>query len=202
MFNSSKYVEGNLGFGFHKKIHDNWAVGTYAFYDYRRTDFNFQQINFGAEIFSEHFEIRANGYVPIFKKEYIQDSVNVSFSENATINQSTLSITKTKSVTVAMHGFDLEIGGMFSKLSRFRIYTAYYQFSNKNFPTIRGKFKLSNILYLIGETSYDKVRKSINYVGLNFSISIGKRQQSSLTQLEKMMTWLPTIDVDIVTKEN
>ena len=58
--------EGNFGLGLRHQVNNDWALGGYAFYDRRKTDFGnkFNQATIGVEALSENLEFRINGYIP------------------------------------------------------------------------------------------------------------------------------------------
>ena len=57
--------EGNLGLGIRRIIDDQAIVGGYAFYDRRETprDNSFDQVTVGAEVLTENWDARVNGYI-------------------------------------------------------------------------------------------------------------------------------------------
>jgi hypothetical protein len=70
--------EGNAAIGYRFMRNDGWNPGFWIGFDRRNTESgtNFDQVAFGAELLSEDWDFRVNGYVPLNDRELVASSTS------------------------------------------------------------------------------------------------------------------------------
>ena len=209
--------EGNFGLGLRHQVNNDWALGGYAFYDRRKTDFGntFNQATIGVEALSENLEFRINGYIPeSTEKEAIASSTSVA---GAASGGNIQLVTTTTGATYerALPGADIEVGYKFDLPDNweFWAHAGGFHFDASDYDNVsgpRGRVELSydNVPYLgegsratLGfETQHDTVRggQSWAIARLRVPLNFSGAPQRALTGLDKRMTTRIVRDIDIV----
>lgn len=222
--------EFNIGGG-HRHKFDKFILGGYGYYDRLYLDGAkaITQTTLGAEILSEDFDIRANGYIPTGKTVVVEASRAVSTAEeNGTIKVNVRSPVYRK----ALHGYDGEIGYKLpmhlvmpkavNDLKLFedtRLFVGGYHFiAQGEYGAIMGpRIRLETSLYdlpVLGngsrlmfgmETQYDDPRGVQNFGMLALRIPFGGgelRKTTRLKGLDRRMMQPIVRDVDIGSNES
>ncbi len=202
MLDNKNSKELNVGLGFRKMLDQKYIHGGYAFLDYRKSPRGnfFKQLTFGYEFFTDHFEARANVYIPENKLGNlfvpIKDKVETNYNGNIT----TFNVDRTNNLYTekASRGFDIEFG--LTKCSLASIHLGYYSFFNQENQTngmrTRGNLRVLPWLTLEAEINYDNNREITPYLGLKINMPFIKKHQKSIYT---KMTYLPIRDIDIIT---
>ena len=211
---NNKSREVNLGLGYRHIIDDEWILGGYGFYDRRKSPEgnSFNQMTFGAELLSEDFDLRANGYLPFgdtIKTSAQHDSVQLSGS----------SITMKEGQERAMKGFDAEVGHTLPWLNlthdgsdEFRVYLGGYHFWEDEIdsvtgPRLRAEYRLNDVfiagtrISLNGEVQKDSPRGKQGFLGIKFRIPLQAemaKKRKNLSKIERRMTETVVRDIDVV----
>lgn len=210
--------EGNVGLGFRKIINDKFIIGTYGFYDQRKTenDNKFGQVTLGLELFTENWELRSNAYLADDKSKLVSSSSSSSITSDPYLLGNYVYIDNT-SVTNSSYesnlsGFDVEIGRELPFLKGVKLFAAYYHFSNNDISEkvdgyrIREEYnfyaKGKHSMFLELEHSEDDLRSSINFLGLRYSYNFLASKDRGLSKLESKMENRVVRDIDIITKDN
>ena len=160
--------EGNFGLGVRHMLSSGWNVGTYGFYDRRKTELGstFGQATFGIEALSLDWDLRANFYQPVGASiRNVSTSTSSSSSSSSTSTNSssaavsgtavqvTTTTTTTTSTTtstttqtiqdVEQKGFDAEIGWRVPVFAaegntQLRVYAGGYRFYASNTNATQG----------------------------------------------------------------
>ncbi len=106
--------EGNFGLGLRHMLESGWNLGTYGYFDRRRTETHnfFSQATFGLEALSLDWDLRANAYLPLGRRTHDLGSTSGS-SSTAALSGNTVTITTPGSSIReerSLTGFDAEIG--------------------------------------------------------------------------------------------
>ncbi len=194
--------ELNLGIGYRQIVNQNYILGGYSFFDYRKSQYDnyFKQITLGLELFFQRLEFRTNIYLPEKKSKfgYSKKIKNVSVNYDGVNTEHVFSNSRTRYKEIPNYGGDIEVGVSINYDNN--IYLAYYHFFNKinsnviNGIRVRSTYQYTDVVTYDAEISYDNKRKFNAFVG--FSVSFVKRQ-ANFSLLNKM-TMLPIRDVDIV----
>lgn len=116
--------EGNFALGYRRMLRSGWNAGVWGGYDLRGTAFGstFDQLSGGLELFSERFDIRANGYIPLGDEETLfstsattltatgAPTVQLSGNDILLVTPGFATTTTTTATQYAMHGVDGEVG--------------------------------------------------------------------------------------------
>ncbi len=194
--------EINIGIGYRQIINSSYILGTYSFFDYRKSQHNnfFKQITIGLELFTQNFEFRANLYLPEQKTKisYSKKMKDASVKYDGIYTNYTFSEYQYQYTETPDYGGDTEIG--FAPGIQSNFYLAYYHFFNtKNNSKIHGlrtraTYQQNSLLTYDAEISFDNVRKLSGFIG--FSLSFTQNHPSNI--IHKKMTSLPVRDIDIV----
>jgi hypothetical protein len=196
MYDSTSSLEGNFGAGL-RSLSPASIVGIYGYADIRKSSLNnlHYQANLGIEYFREILELRGNVYIPLSRPYDI--------TSKTILKQTRTAYTRSDSreTEVAQYGFDVEVGMTYGLLTG---HIGYYHFEAANTKKmdglrLRGSIRIFNHVKLLGEYSYDTVRKSTYFGGISLNVSLGK--QGALGGLQSKMVSLPVRDVDIVISE-
>jgi cell pole-organizing protein PopZ len=206
MGDSQKAFEANIGFGYRHIVNET-LYGAYAFYDFRVTPHRniMQQINIGAEIFKEHFDFRANIYLP-FSKTYNIGNQHVVTAQNKGTLVEVLS-SKNIFYEKALSGVDVELGGSLPYFKPISAHMSYYNFGfnqdASSYWGVKGRtaYQVNDWCSFEAEASYDTKQNFSYFAGVKFSMSIGNKNEIKLKNIEKKMTSLPVRDIDIITGE-
>ncbi|MFO0919117.1 MAG: hypothetical protein U0872_12480 [Planctomycetaceae bacterium] len=206
--------EGNFGLALRKMIDPSWFIGTYGFYDYRRTSNgnSFNQGSVGIEAMSVRYEARMNGYIPDSSAKHANDLSTTSFTGTTVFVNG--------GFERAYYGLDGEVGALFWEEwggnLELRGFVGGYWFDTggTNFPSIAGpKGRLELRLYdlpcfgpqsrlTLGVEMQDDNVRDFQVAGLaRLEIPLGIFGGTrSLTRLERRMLDRIVRDNDIVTQ--
>ena len=207
MISKSPVKELNVGAGYRrmtKILSFPVIVGGYAFGDIKKTPNKntAYQITGGFEVLGTKGEFRANGYLPVGKKEFtlssstetdiFHDGSNIYFGD----------ITR-KKVEKILGGFDLEAGYKLPRLP-VNIYAGFYHFGKDSVSINGGRARLEykplNWLVAGGEYSYDKERDHTWFLNLAVRLKLtGTPDTHSPFSLKGKMTQMSVRDMDIMT---
>lgn len=203
MFDSRSAKEGNFGFGY-RKLSSSSISGIFGHYDIRSSKYKkrHHQLTLGFEYFTNRFEYRINGYLPLSQKhqlssQKIGEQYVIKNQQDILVNKQYLSL-----YDLALSGLDIEVGTRLFT-SPIAIHTGYYHFGSGNRRVFgpRGRFlaNLNHYLKLTGEIQYDKYRKLQGYIGLDMKVTFGHRQPGNNFSLHEKMLQMPVRDIDVVT---
>lgn len=178
LFNNGKPA-ANLGFGLRYLPDTIGAVfGVNGFLDFKATSHSsFEQAGVGLEILGSKWEMRINGYIPMFCRNNLYNESFYQFHKHSALFQA--------SRELAFKGFDLSLGRSLIKAKHWDFATTlggYQFFADYGMRATGGLLKFtSNISpYFTLETqgSYDNVFKGIMQIEAAFNIPLGKRIQT------------------------
>jgi hypothetical protein len=218
----SSSVEGNLGLGYRdinrgvaRDGSDDYIWGVYGYYDHIRTENHnsFNQLTLGAELFTQDWDFRINGYLP----ERDSEVVGSGSSSSIVVSGSNISALRTnyQAVERALPGMDMEAGYSFQLANGHRLNThlGYFHFDRKNSPTIEGPrgrvdYVMDDVFSIKGsrlslglEAQSDAVRDDQYFASATIRIPLGKSPSSPRrrSSIDRRMTETIVRDVDIVT---
>jgi hypothetical protein len=208
-------AEGNFGLGLRHMLENGWNLGTYAYLDRRKTEWDhyFSQVTLGLEALSFDWDLRGNLYLPQGRRTHQVDALN-------TAEVSGTSVIFRGGEEKALSGFDAEIGWRVpvfdaAAAQQLRIYGGGYRFTADDVPNVqgpRGRFELTfdsvpglwqgSRLSFSGEIEHDEPRGTQVFTGLRLRIplQIFGRPSSDLTPMERRMADPVVRDVDIVSQ--
>lgn len=132
-------VEGNFGLGIRHMLDSGWNLGSYAYFDRRRTEWEhyFSQVTLGLEALSLDWDLRANAYLPQGRRMHQVDALNTAEVSGA-------SVVFRGGEERAMRGFDAEVGWRLplfeaDAAQQLRVYAGGYHFTADNAPDITGR---------------------------------------------------------------
>lgn len=211
--------EGNLGLGVRRMLENGWNLGTYGYFDRRRssdTGFYYNQATLGVEALGPDFDLRANAYMPVGTRSH--DLGNVS---TAALSGSMVQVTTLNRQERSLQGFDAEAGWrlpLFDTEARrqLRVYLGGYRFSDAGItvegPRARaelafedlGWFGRGTALFVGAEAQHDEARGSQQYLSVRLRIPLGKADEarSPLTAQARRMAAPVVRDVDVVTQRH
>lgn len=216
-FGASGSQEVNAGLGIRQIIDNRWIVGAYGFLDYRRSQYNnhFLQVTLGAELMTEHFNLRANAYLPVGETTH-------QLASHDTARVGAASITVRGGEERAMRGLDIEAGALtgLSLLGNgrdeFWVHGGGYAFWEDKAetvwgPRVRAEYRMNDVLFegsrvsLLAEYQYDNPRGSQGFFGARLRLPLqraigGEERGTRLTALQRRMTETVVRDVDVVTQ--
>ncbi len=209
--------EGNYGLGVRHMLESGWNLGTYGFFDRRRTEHAnyFNQITVGVEALSLNWDFRANAYIPEGRRSHQVDSLNEAY------------ITGTQvyfrgGEERSLGGFDAEIGyrvPVFEATAdrQLRLFAGGYRFTSDSDlisavqgPRGRVEFTVDEVpglwdgsrLTIGGEMQNDQPRGNQAFLSARLRIPLqvfgAGRQVASLTPMERRMTDPVVRDIDVV----
>lgn len=219
---NQKSKEVNLGLAYRYNYDDKAILGTYAYFDHRRTGSNFSinGLTAGVEVLSKYIDARANIYVPQNKRKKLAHNNNKSVEIKGT---SIFAVSGGHKYESALRGYDIEVGtplfafsdSLNEKLGT-KVHVARYSFKAKNVKPIVGtRFRIEQDLgkiwagdnsykfHISAETQFDKVRKRQNFVGLGVKVAFNDKKNSYKKKpsgLSHRMMETIIRDVDIVTE--
>lgn len=146
-FDNLSQQEGNFGLGYRAMQDNGWNLGSYTFFDRRRSiEGNyFSQITTGLEVLGENFDARANAYIPIGNKtKEVENSTKVDLSSG--------SIQILSGIEKAYHGADVELGWRVpifdaNENTEIRVYGGGYWFDAESSESITGPRAALNSAY-------------------------------------------------------
>lgn len=206
--------EGNFGLGLRHMLESGWNLGTYGYFDRRRSELHnyFNQVTVGAEALSLDWDLRANAYVPIGRTTREVDSLNTAEISGA-------SVIFRGGEERALGGFDAEIGWrapLFDAEAgqQLRFYAGGYRFADEGVPTVAGPRGRAEMVFdevpglwegsrlsLGAEWQHDEPRGSQGFLTARLRIPLqSESRPSSLTPMERRMADPIVRDVDIVSQ--
>lgn len=219
---NQKSKEINLGLVYRYNYDDKAILGTYAYFDHRRTGSNFSinGLNAGVEVLSKYIDARANIYIPQNKRKKLAHNSKKSVEIKGT---SIFAISGGHKYESALRGYDIEVGTPLFAFSDSlnetfgtKVYAARYSFTAKNVKPIVGtRFRIEQDLgkiwagdnsykfHVSAETQFDKVRKRQNFIGLGVKVAFNDKKNSykkKQSGLRHRMMETVIRDVDIVTE--
>jgi len=219
---NKKSKEINLGLVYRYNYEDNLILGTYAYFDHRRTASNFSisGLTAGVEVLSKYIDARANIYIPQSKRKKLSHNGNKTVEIKGT---SIFAISGGHKYESALRGYDIEVGTPLFAFSdslneQFgtKVFVARYSFSGKNVKAINGtRFRMEQTLgtmwagdnsykfHASAETQFDKIRKRQNFIGLGMKVAFNDKKNSYKKKpsgLKHRMMETVIRDVDIVTE--
>lgn len=203
--------EGNVGLGF-RTMGEDWIVGGYGFFDYRKSDETgntFNQGTLGLEALSESLDLRANFYVP-------------ENGEQAAPGMTALqviggSLQLRQGAERALPGVDGEIGYRLWNSEdgdrEVRAFAGGYYFDAADYSTVAGgrgriEARLFDLDFLgegsrftLGaEVMQDNVRDTQGFATARLTIPFGGGRRSGQGGLDRRMADYVVRDVDIITR--
>ncbi|MDO9055677.1 MAG: inverse autotransporter beta domain-containing protein [Sulfuricurvum sp.] len=207
--------EGNFGLGVRHMLESGWNVGTYAYWDRRRSEYDnfFNQVTVGAEALSLDWDFRVNGYVPVGQTTYNEDSLN-----RTEISGSNVIFRGGEERSLG--GFDAEIGWRVPLFAadadqQLRVYAGGYRFADKGVPMVagpRGRAEMvfdelpglwsGSRLWVGAELQNDDPRGTQGFLSMRLSIPLQAAETKSkrLTPMERRMTDSIVRDIDVVSQ--
>ncbi len=210
--------EGNFGIGYRQIVPGAFfgsdaILGVYGFVDARHSEYDnmFYQGSLGAELITDRFEFRVNGYLPS-GNQYV---VATAPGGGVTLNGRDVVYSNGNLVERALPGFDVEAGVKidFSEAA-IRLNAGYFRFERGDTlvegPRFRAEVEIDDPfgwdgakLSIGGEIRDDKVRGTEASGLVRLRVPIGGRSKaeiadSQLSDLEKLMTRRINRDEDVV----
>ena len=179
MRDSNSASEGNLGLGYRFMFRNNQIIGSYLYYDIRKTTHSnlINQATMGIEYLRESFEFRANGYLPILKDKFVISTIKKNNQITHDASNIYLESSITSVVERAFRGFDSEIG-FTSRELKLNLFLGGYLFKSDNTtivgPQIRLEYKPLTWLTISTEVKKDKVRGWDYYGGVSIRTAMSK----------------------------
>lgn len=122
-------LEGNFGLGLRHMLDSGWNLGTYAYFDRRKTELEnyFNQVTLGVEALSLDWDLRANAYLPQGRRSHAVDTLN-------TAEVSGTSVIFRGGEERSLSGFDAEVGWRLpffdsEAAQQLRLYAGGYRFT-------------------------------------------------------------------------
>lgn len=193
--------EGNLGVGF-RRLEDDHIWGLYGFFDRRQSQFNayHSQATLGAEILTQNWDLRANGYLPL-----TDDKVIAGLATPSSIALQGNQVVQTlgsAAVEKSLAGFDVEAG--YQVAPGLRLFAGGYSFRADDVPEISGfrgraQYDVNDYLRLGLEYQQDDVRGENRFAEIRLRIPLGGAKNTAPKGLRKRMAEPIVRDIDIVT---
>ncbi|WP_288349771.1 inverse autotransporter beta domain-containing protein [uncultured Thalassospira sp.] len=208
--------EGNFGLGIRQMLDTGWNIGGYGYFDRRHSPYGnkFNQLTFGAEALSLDWDFRANVYIPIGTKQYMEDSLS-------TVDVSGTTLMYRQGEERALSGFDGEIGWRIPLFEddagqQLRAYAGGYRFTENNVDTVQGPrgrldltfdevpFLWEGSRFSLGaEIQHDSPRGTQGFASFRLRIPLqgfGGAPKPRLTAMERRMTDPIIRDIDVVSQ--
>ncbi|WP_146580833.1 right-handed parallel beta-helix repeat-containing protein [Neorhodopirellula pilleata] len=206
-------AEGNLGLAYRHMFDNSFIVGTYGFYDVKRStnENTFHQAAFGIELLSDLFDARWNGYIPEGGSAHAAQATAVVSGGNLVVQNNT---------ERAYYGTDAEVGMLLWRLpqwcdSEVRAFAGGYHFDTNSptansisGPRIRAELRSFDLPFLAIDSrmtvgfqyQYDSVRHSQTAatIGIRMPFGLDRHRRRKMTHLERRMTDVIVRDVDVV----
>lgn len=210
-------LEGNFGLGLRHMLDSGWNLGTYAYFDRRKSELEnyFSQVTLGVEALSLDWDLRANAYLPQGRRSHQVDALN-------TAEVSGTSVIFRGGEERSLSGFDAEIGWRLpffdsEAAQQLRLYAGGYRFTDDNdaVPDVQGPRLRAEMVFdavpglwdgarlsLGAEWQHDDPRGSQGFLSARLRVplqSFGK-SASRLTPMERRMADPVVRDIDIVSQ--
>lgn len=207
--------ELNVGVGYREMVNTEslgqGVLGGHVWFDRRKTSFDskFNQITVGGEWFSDDWDIKVNGYIPLNKDKTFERSnpngLNAQFVGNQILVNTNQIV-----VEEALMGADLELGMRVPFLDDYtdstRIYAAAFHFQGDRAEDVSGwRARISSDItedFQIGARfQTDDVRGSQSFLEATVRFPFGNKQSYKDQGLWARMDESPERDIDIVSNE-
>ena len=175
IFNTGR-VAGNIGFGLRYLPMELPVVfGINAFYDLKSTNHStFQQAGFGAEALMEKWEVRANGYFPVFSKNNLYAIGFNRFEGNNALFRASRELSfKGYDLSLSRHLFQRKFFSISSTLGGYMFFADYGKEAKGGLLKFTAKITPSFTVEVQG--SYDSLFKGIAQVQAALNIPFGKQ---------------------------
>src|SRR5579885_174615 len=190
----------SIGLGYRTKIDPDWILGGYAAFDNTHTDFShsFEQFAIGAEVMSEDWDARINGYLAADRVSPIKNKFELSIIGN------TIEILQGQEASYS--GFDGEVGYRIfgTDDTDVRVYAGGFSFTRSGYSDISGpkgrvevnvfdldEFGAQSRLSIQGQISHDDVRGTDAFVGATLRIPLdsvlGGSAAQTLDEIDRRM---------------
>ena len=189
VFNDAK-VAANVGFGVRQFLSSGSILGGNIYYDCRQSTRHgfFQQIGLGIEVFRANWTVRANGYLPVGKKQKSFGDISFDkFRKHRALFQ--------QPNEVDFYGADAEVGATIYKKGRVTVEgtAGGYYLSGKlhnqgGGGLARLSAKISPYITLEAQTSYDNLFKWSGWgsIALNYSFGCRAKVKNECSPCERM----------------
>lgn len=206
VFNDGKWA-GNAGIGTRYIFApSNCMFGANVYYDYRKTKhLHYNQVGIGLETFLEHWEFRANGYLPIGKKAKTVSNTLTSISfKSFSGNTILINENYSKINESSMRGFNTEIGihpCHFHKDYDLFLAAGGYYFNADNGQTtwggkLRAKATITPYIFVELSNSYDHLFHHRFQGSLALSIPLGKKSSCLQKSTRPFLCWRALLPVE------
>jgi len=206
-------AEGNLGLAYRHMFDNSFIVGTYGFYDVKRSanENTFHQAALGIELLSDIFDVRWNGYLPEGGSAEAAQATAVVSNGNLVVQNN---------IERAYYGTDAEVGVLLWRFpgwcdSEVRAFAGGYHFDTNSptaeaisGPRIRAELRSFDLPFLAIDSrmtvgfqyQYDGVRESQTAatVGIRMPFGLDRHRRRKMMPLERRMTDVIVRDVDVV----
>lgn len=208
-------IEGNIDLGIRRLFHqDECLFGIYGGYDRYRSDTRryYSQVHAGFEYWNNRFFLGGNGYLPINKKVYDNDAVNmtslvstpVSYRYNISYSQGKERALPGVDAEVGMdvnHGLTLYLGGYYFDHSdassilgpKLRATYTFYRNKNKRLLGLFDRIRLEGLI------SHDSIRGTSWLFGLRLRFGLSSHANPSIG-IERHMTDTLHRDLNVVSE--
>ncbi len=207
MDDSQDNNEGNLGLGYRRNW-DGVVGGAHAWFDRRRSnnDSYFSQLTGGFELFTEHVELRVNGYAPLSDDRVI---ANINTASNPYLANTSIYVDTFRNNVreVPMAGGDIELGvpiplpdGLFDSL---RLYGGIYSFHGDDVESVQGwrvrtSADVTSWLQLGGRLQSDSERGTQGFLEATLRFPFNNKSSYREKGMRARLDESPERDVDIV----
>lgn len=210
-------LEGNFGLGLRHMLESGWNLGTYAYFDRRRTEWDnyFSQVTLGLEALSLDWDLRANAYLPQGRRGHQVDALN-------TAEVSGTSVIFRGGEERSLSGFDAEVGWRLpffdsEAAQQLRLYAGGYRFTGDSdaVPDVQGPRLRAEMVFdavpglwdgarlaLGAEWQHDDPRGSQGFLSarLRIPLQVYGKSASTLTPMERRMADPVVRDIDVVSQ--
>ncbi|KAF0223680.1 MAG: hypothetical protein FD176_1706 [Rhodospirillaceae bacterium] len=204
--------EGNFGLGIRRMLESGWNLGGYGFLDRRRSTYSnyFNQMTVGAEALSLDWDFRVNGYVPVGRTSYQEDSLSTAEISGA-------GVIFRGGEERSLGGFDAEIGWRIPIFAddadrQVRVYAGGYRFADEGIPMVAGPRGRAEMVFdevpglwegsrlaLGAELQNDDPRGTQGFLSARLRIPLqAGAKPSRLTPMERRMADPIVRDIDVV----
>ena len=215
MGDSDDAREFNAGIGYREVIRNDYVgegvVGVHGWYDRRLTPrgSKFNQVTGGVEWFGEHFDIKANTYIPLNKKK-THSQANPNGTDGRLAGSQIVVNTDQVVVEEALTGIDFELGYNLPFLQEYtdstRVYGGAYHFEGDDAENVSGwrtriSADITEDIQIGGRFQRDDVRGSQSFLDLTIRFPFGQKQSFKEYGVRARLDESPERDIDIVSNE-
>ncbi len=194
--NDGPTSEGNYGLGMrHIFAQSQTLMGLYGFYDRRISTFSniFHQVTVGGEFKSENWSFAANAYIPVGKKEYFVNALDVAQLVPAAGGGVLQNIGFRRGFEKAMPGGDVLVGWLVPRTYGLGLYLGGFYYGATDVTTAAGPIVhaewtyqrsgdkrilyILSKLHLVVDYQHDNLRGNTWFAGARFDFMLGHQQQ-------------------------